>query len=99
MVFYHFSKIWRSEQYARAKEKINGDVIARRTNFLILNCGTLCFISDNIYSFQISVRLYNSYNQQTGGNFDLCNGAIIHENYVVTTAHCVHSHIIEANIR
>ncbi|XP_055710894.1 chymotrypsin-like elastase family member 1 [Phlebotomus papatasi] len=47
--------------------------------------------------FQVSIRLYNDVYSAGQDHFHLCNGAIVHQNYVLTTGHCVKDTILFAN--
>ncbi|KAJ6645754.1 Transmembrane protease serine 3, partial [Pseudolycoriella hygida] len=46
----------------------------------------------------VAIRLYDNFLPSSGGDVNLCNGAIIHESYVLTTADCVHARIRSANL-
>lgn len=48
---------------------------------------------------QVSIRLYDSYsNINTGDSYILCSGTIVHPFFVLTTGHCLHSHIFSQGI-
>jgi len=49
--------------------------------------------------YQVSIRLYDNFNSgAVADSFVLCSGAIIHPFFVLTTAHCMHSHIFSQGI-
>ncbi|GAB0100250.1 Peptidase S1 domain-containing protein [Sergentomyia squamirostris] len=58
--------------------------------------GWVCF-SGASSPFQVSIRLYNDVYSAGQDNFHLCNGAIVHQNYVVTTGHCLKDTILFPN--
>ncbi|XP_059618745.1 trypsin-like [Phlebotomus argentipes] len=47
--------------------------------------------------FQVSIRLYNDVYSAGQDNFHLCSGAIVHQNYVLTTGHCVRETVLFPN--
>ncbi|KAG4068160.1 hypothetical protein HA402_001585 [Bradysia odoriphaga] len=51
-----------------------------------------------ISPYQVAIRLYDNFLPSGSDNINLCNGAIIHESYVLTTADCMHSRIRSANL-
>lgn len=64
-----------------------------------------CFIPINSINgvclslFQVSLFLVDNYNPGYGtSNFAVCSGTIVHSLYVLTTADCVHSHILAYNL-
>jgi len=49
--------------------------------------------------YQVAIRLYDTYMPIGGeGNINLCNGAVIHERFILTTADCMHARVRSANI-
>jgi len=53
-----------------------------------------------ISPYQVAIRLYDNFlpSGSSHENINLCNGAVIHESYVLTTADCMHSRIRSANL-
>jgi len=51
-----------------------------------------------ISPYQVSLRLYDNFIPLGSENINLCNGAVIHERFILTTADCMHARIRSANI-
>jgi len=64
---------------------------------LVAVCGD---VNGQIISpYQVAIRLYDNFLPSgAGGNINLCNGAVIHERFILTTADCMHARILSANI-